>query len=96
MELPKWLYESLPATYGLSGTASLKYFLAESTLIGTLSSTVLIVAAALIWYLRYDHRSNNGGRPGNNGGRPGNHGGGVKATQRRRVAQQSVGSRTRR
>ncbi len=89
MELPKWLYESLPATYGLSGTASLKYFLAESTLIGTLSSTVLIVAAALIWYLRYDHRSNNGGRPGN-------HGGGVKATQRRRVAQQSVGSRTRR
>ena len=61
MTLPKWLYESLPVAYGLSGGASLKYCLAESTLLGIASSTLLVLASSLVCYLRYDHRSNKGG-----------------------------------
>jgi len=82
MMLPKWLYEGLPITYGLSGGASLKYFLANSAMLGALSSTVLIAASAVIWYLRYDHRSNAKAY--------------LKTTQRRRVVRQPGGSRTRR
>lgn len=48
MMLPKWLYEGLPITYGLSGGASLKYFLANSAMLGALSSTVLIAASTVI------------------------------------------------
>lgn len=52
--LPNWLYEPLPYIYSTTGVIAT---LSLDTYIGTLSGILLMSAGILIWYLRFDHRS---------------------------------------
>jgi hypothetical protein len=52
--LPNWLYEPLPYVYTTAGVVAM---INLDTLIGTLSGILLMSAGILVWYLRFDHRS---------------------------------------
>jgi len=51
---PDWLYELMPYIYSMSGIAAIFYF---DTVAGYGAGGLLLLAAALIWKMRKDHRS---------------------------------------
>ena len=53
---PEWLYEVMPFIYMLAGFVVIYHF---DTAIGYGAGALLIIAAFLIWALRFDHRAKN-------------------------------------
>ena len=51
---PDWLYELMPYIYSLAGVAAIFHF---DTVAGYGAGILLLLAAALIWKMRKDHRS---------------------------------------